>query len=60
MKWLPNCNDKFIQTSEDLNMRIFSVVDDMIQQTVSVKVGATFATTIDIDSQGESIITGHR
>ena len=60
MKWLPNCNDKFIQTSEDLNMRIFSVVDDMIQQTVSVKVGATFATTIDIDPQGESIITGHR
>lgn len=55
MKWHPNDGTKFIQTSEDLNIRIFSVENSILEQLITVSMGDNFATNFDIDISGKSL-----
>jgi WD40 repeat protein len=59
MKWLPSDNNTFMQSSEDLRLRIFDIRDnlDVAKETV---VGTNFAGSIDIDESGKYIVTGHK
>jgi WD40 repeat protein len=59
MKWLPSDNNTFMQSSEDLRLRIFDIRDnlDVAKETI---VGTNFAGSIDIDESGKYIVTGHK
>jgi WD40 repeat protein len=59
MVWMPNSNDIFLQTSEDLRLRIFDC-REQLSLTSQLKIGDNFATTMDIDNSGNYLVTGHR
>jgi hypothetical protein len=57
-RWI--CDNTFIQTSEDLSIRIFDIRAKPFKPQLEVKVGTNFATTCDLFSTGELFSTGHR
>ena len=63
VKWLTNQPDLFVETSEDLYLRVFDTRERPFKPAVELKVDTNFATTCDIWSQGNEdqyLVTGHR
>eukprot|EP00347_Sterkiella_histriomuscorum_P012760 403367326 len=63
LKWLPNHQDRFIECSEDLTLRLWDIRSKPFKPQIEFKVGANFATTCDILSEGTDdkyLVTGHR
>ena len=56
-RWI--CNNTFVQTSEDLHMRIFDIREKPFKPQIQVKVDTNFATTCDLFEQ-RLMATGHR
>lgn len=63
MRWLPNQPQLFVETSEDLYLRVFDTRVKPFKPTVEFKVDTNFATTCDVWSEGSEdkyLVTGHR
>ena len=63
VKWLPNSPDLFVETSEDLYMRVFDIRRKPFKPVIEFKVDTNFATTCDLWSDGNEdrfLVTGHR
>ena len=52
VKWLTNQPDLFVETSEDLYLRLFDTRERPFKPAVELKVDTNFATTCDVWSQG--------
>lgn len=63
LEWLPNSQDRFIELSEDLTLRLWDIKIKPFKPTIEVKIGTNFATTCDIstsENRALNIVTGHR
>ena len=60
---MPNSPELFVETSEDLYMRVFDTRVKPFKPVVEFKVDTNFAVTCDVWSEGNEdryLVTGHR